>query len=283
MSLVSSLRSLRHGPLSGLGPLWTTLGGAYRKGLRLFPRSATTAQSIGRYGPFLMNAEFAFSDFANWGGGHNRGFEACIEACRGRRCVLDVGAHIGLVTLPMSRVVAPGGCVYAFEPAATNRRFLREHLALNGIENVVVIESLVGQENRDAVAFFERCEATGMNSVVSMKDHDVYHETHRPQITLDDFCRSGGLAPEVIKMDIEGAELDALKGSRETLERCRPLLFLSVHPAHLKQLGQSCEELARLIDELDYDCLDIDGHPVEGFRRDEYILAPRSDTLHHAG
>ncbi len=275
MSLVSSLRGLRHGPLRGLGPLWTTLGGAYQKGLRLMPGSATTSQRIGPFGPCRMNAVFAFSEFAGWGGGHNRAVEACIEACRGRRCVLDVGAHIGLVALPMSRVLAPAGRVYAFEPATANRRYLHEHLALNAVENVVVVESLVGAEVREAVAFFEQSEATGMNSVVLDKGEEGYRETQRPQVTLDGFCRSRGLAPEVIKMDIEGAELDALKGAAETLRRHRPLVFLSVHPRHLERLGRSCDELARLIAELGYDCLDAEGRRVEAFRQDEYRLVPR--------
>ena len=65
---------------------------------------------VGPYGPFRLDGHFAFSDFEHWGAvGHHRGFETCVEAARGARCVLDVGAHIGLVSLPASRALAPGG------------------------------------------------------------------------------------------------------------------------------------------------------------------------------
>ena len=57
---------------------------------------------------------FAFSDFAGWGGESNRVFTACVEACRDKNCVFDVGAYIGLGALPMASVLAPGGRVYAF-------------------------------------------------------------------------------------------------------------------------------------------------------------------------
>ncbi len=276
MTLVATLRSLRHGPLRGLGPLWVALGQVYRGSVRLLPLGGSTEQHIGAYGPFRMNARFAFSDFANWGGRHNNGFEACIEACRGRRCVLDVGAHIGLVALPLSQVMAETGRVYAFEPADANRRCLEEHLKLNRIENVEVVDALVGDEAREGVPFFQQSQPTGMNSVAAPILDASYRESRRRQVTLDGFCRDRGLAPEVIKIDVEGGEIGVLEGARETLGRCRPLVFLSVHPKHLTALGQSCDQLARLIDELDYDCRDMAGRDVAEFRLEEYLLEPRS-------
>lgn len=275
MTLVATLRSLRHGPLRGLGPLWVALGRLYQGGLGLLPRAGGTEQHIGAYGPFQMDARFAFSDFANWGGRHNNGFQACIEACRGKSCVFDVGAHIGLVTLPLSQVMAEDGRVYAFEPADANRHCLEEHLQLNRIENVEIVNALVGDEARDGVRFFQQSQPTGMNSVAAPILDESYRESRRRQVTLDDFCRDRGLAPEVIKIDVEGGEIGVLEGARETLGRCRPLVFLSVHPKHLAALGQSCEQLARLIDALDYDCRDMAGRGVTAFRLEEYLLEPR--------
>lgn len=275
MPVVATLRHLRHGPLKRLGPVWTALGDLYRTGLRVTGASRPTAHRIGGYGPFLLHGEFTFSDFEHWGRGHNRGFASCIEACRGKRCVVDVGAHIGLVTLPMSSVIADGGCVYAFEPAAANLERLREHLAFNDVRNVESVDALVGADDRDAVLFFEQRRAAGQNSIVVKKNPESYFATRRRQISLDGFCGARGIAPEVIKIDVEGGEIGVLEGGRDTFGRRRPLIFLSVHPAKLGLLGRTADELAGLIDDLGYDCRDVDGNAVESFRLDEYVLTPR--------
>ncbi len=115
MPVVATLRHLRHGPLERLGPVWTALGDLYRTGLTVTGASRPTAHRIGGYGPFLLHGEFAFSDFEHWGWGHNRGFALCIEACRGKRCIVDVGAHIGLVTPPTS---SPGSSMISATTAA---------------------------------------------------------------------------------------------------------------------------------------------------------------------
>jgi len=275
MDVTTVLRRLRHGPLRGLDPLWLLLGRGYRgavSGLGLSVR-----QRIGPYGPFRLDARFAFSDFEHWGEGHNDGFSACIESCRGRRCVLDIGAHIGLVTLPAASVLAPGGRLVAFEPAAANRRLLRRHLALNGLTERVVVEcTLVGADSRDEVVLHESGEASGMNSLAARAGD--YRQVRHRQVRLDDYCEGHGLAPEVIKIDVEGAELGVLEGARRTLRRFRPLVFLSVHPWHLGQLGRSTAELAGLIDELDYDCHTAAGEAVEEFGLREYLLTPRAAT-----
>lgn len=272
MSVVSTLRQLRHGPLKRFGPAWTALGDLYRH----MGTGRPAEHRIGGYGPFLLQSQFAFSDFENWGGAHNRGFEYCIEACRGKRCALDVGAHIGLVTLPMSRAVGDQGRVYSFEPAAANLISLRSHLDLNNIDNVTVIEALVGATEQGAVKFFEQPRAAGQNAFAIKKNPELYNETQRPQVTLDDYCQAHDLTPEVIKIDVEGGEIGVLEGARTVLANHRPLVILSVHPTELGLLGHAPEDLAILIDELGYRCRDVDGNPVESFALDEYVLEPAS-------
>ena len=274
---IDSLRRLRHGRLRRLAPIWLPLGRLYRRLYRTFGRNRLITKRIGGYGPFRINALFAFSDFENWGGAHNAGFRDCVEACRGRRCVLDVGAHIGLVTLPMSSVIAPDGKVFAFEPAEANRRLPESHIACNGFDNVVVCPDLVGGEARENVRFFEQAEPSGMCARLPDKDGN-YAETRRRQVTLDDYCTHHDISPEVIKIDVEGAEIDVLRGGAHTLARSGPLIYLSVHPAHLERMGESVEALQSLIDEVGYDCREIDGTAVTRFRLAEYVLRPRTNA-----
>ena len=270
--MIGALRRLRHGRLRQLAPLWLPLGKTYRAVLSGLGASFSVSHQIGPYGPFKLHGHFAFSDFEHWGGDHNNGFEPCVERCRRARCVLDIGAHIGLVTLPVSSVLADGGVLYAFEPAQVNSRYLRHHLELNRVSNVVVVTSLVGADERDEVDFFEQDGDTGMNSVVARKNRAHYRLTHHSQVSLDGFCTAHSLAPEVIKIDVEGAEMEGLRGAAETLQTCRPTIFLSVHPAELQALGHSVEALRTLARELGYTCCHMDGSPAEELGLAEYLL-----------
>ena len=134
------------------------------------------------------------------------------------------------------------------------------------------------------MAFFESAGPHGQNSIV-LKDGDKlasewggYAETARPQVSLDSHCERLKLAPEVIKIDVEGGELGVLRGARAVLARCQPLLFLSVHPREIQLTGESLDALRALLDEIGYEARDLEGHPVAEFRLDEYVVSPRHVT-----
>ncbi len=274
MTVLNTVRRLRHGPLKKLGPLWVFCGNAVRSVLRLVGRKLFVKQKIGRYGPFRLNANFMFSNFESWGDGHNNGFEATVEACRGKRCVLDVGGHIGLVTLPISQVLAPGGRVVTFEPSAANLQYLKQHLQANAVDNVTVEACLVG-DNAKTVTFFEQRDAAGQNAQVVGKNRELYDEVIRSQVAIDAYCEAHGLSPEIIKMDIEGAEVGALKGARHVLSTYKPTVFLSVHPRHIEMMGASIKEMEEFLEDVGYTVSEIGGAPVDMFRLAEYCLQPK--------
>lgn len=267
MFLTSALRNLRHGSLKSLSPMWMVLGKYYRKIVENIP-GLKTAQKIGPYGPFELDAKFAFSNFETWGEGHNNGFESCIEESKSKSCVLDIGAHIGLVALPMSQAVS--GTVYAFEPAAKNLMHLKNHIKYNKISNIHVIDSLVGAENKIDVPFYEQDEATGMNARVVKKNRERYHRTHRKQTTIDDFCSKSQLVPQIIKIDVEGAEYDVIRGAQSTLSANSPSIYLSIHPKELELMGTSVDALILLLKELGYRSYDKSGNAINQFGFSEY-------------
>ena len=278
------IRSLRHGPLAALEVIWLPLGRLYRRVARKFP-ALSVAQKIGLYGPYRLSSEFTFSDLGHWGGAHNKGFTTCVEACRGKKCVLDIGAHVGFVALPVASVMAKDARLIAFEPAAANAQLLRQHLKLNGINFVEVVEALVGESDREAVPFYESVGPHGQNSIVLKSGKALnselggYAQVKRGQVSLDSFCAKNGLAPEVIKIDVEGAELAVLRGARKVLRDHRPLVVLSVHPRELSLAGESVDLLREEITSLNYDLLDVDRHEPTELRLDEYLMVPRETGL----
>ena len=155
----------------------------------------------------------------------------------------DVGANVGFYSLLGSSLVGRGK-VFAFEPVPRNVGYLRKHLALNGIANVEVLALAVS--DKPGTASFE-IEQTGFMGHFSAEG-DITVST----ATLDSLVKQGRiLPPNYIKMDIEGAELLALRGARETFERYRPMLFLATHGREvhlgccelLKSWGYECRSL----------------------------------------
>lgn len=275
----SVLRYLRHGPLKHFHRIWIPLGKYYQFLVKTFPIVFPPAkQKIGAYGPFCFHPCFAFSAFHQWGDRHNAGFAACIENCRNKHCVLDIGAHIGLVAMPMSRMLAPNGYVYAFEPANANRRYLNYHLKKNRIKNTKVIPLLVGNHNNDGIPFYELNGDTGMNSVMPMEHQDNFKASTKQQITVDHFCKQYQLKPEVIKIDVEGYELEVLQGAKETLTQNKIQIYLSIHPRHMKALGHTPPELMHYIHALGYRITELDGSPIQTFRLSEYLVQPANEN-----
>ena len=275
MNILVFLRRLRHGPLRSLGPIWISLGRLYRGLLPFLPFKLTTTTRIGAYGPFILDGRFTFSRFDDWGTGKNACFQATVEACSGAMCVLDVGAHIGLITLPVSEKIAPQGRIFAFEPGDFNRALLVSHVEMNNIENVEVIPGLIGETDEEGVAFYQFKGDNPMNSVSIDPNSPGVVRTTKTQISLDSFCQGRQISPDVIKVDVEGSEIGLLRGARKIIAQAQPVIFLSVHPRQIRDSGQEIEELSNLIEECGYICSTFDGLPSKPDKALEYILTPK--------
>lgn len=275
-SFVKAVSTLRHGPLRRLRGAWHPIGRIYRSVQRLIGIPRHISKQIGPYGPFKLNGRFAFSNYESWGRGHNSGFRGCISACQPGDTVIDIGAHIGLVTLCAAAQVGPQGRVIAFEPASGNLRYLRDHVLANGFAQVVVADSLVGAEEREAVEFLESTGDSGLNTRAPRRLTADFVATMRRQVTLDGFCGERQIRPNIIKIDVEGAETDVLRGAIKTIADSRPHIVLSVHPRQIVMLGSSLGELTALVKSFDYQIMTPDGIPVAGFvAGGEYLLSHR--------
>jgi FkbM family methyltransferase len=156
--------------------------------------------------------------------------------------VYDIGAHFGYYTLLASRLVGSAGRVFAFEPSPGNLGFLRRHLDLNAIQNVEVLELALA--NREGTAKFDAAGGSGVGHLAESGSLEV-------QVTTLDAISSRLAPPNVLKIDVEGAEFDLLRGARTTLDKYRPTIFLALHSdelktqcfAELKGMGYTFQEL----------------------------------------
>jgi FkbM family methyltransferase len=146
--------------------------------------------------------------------------------------VYDVGAHFGYYTLLASKLVGEKGKVLAFEPSPNNLSRLYRHIEINARKNVEVLELAVS--DHEGTAHFETRTGSGVGHLAEDGPLEV-------KLTTLDRLTNQPL-PNVMKIDVEGAEVGVLQGAKGMFARCRPIIFLSLHGEDLKT---TCMELLK--------------------------------------
>lgn len=147
--------------------------------------------------------------------------------------VFDVGANAGFYTLAFSRLVGSSGRVIAFEPLAENVANLRRHVLLNQLSNVTVIQAAVS--DKPGLASF----CAGHNNAVGRLSQDP-GEYLVPTVTLSQLVNESTIpAPDLVKMDVEGAESVVLVGAQSLLARRHTLWLIALHGREQAQLCQA--------------------------------------------
>ena len=168
-------------------------------------------------------------------------YAAFKAAVRPGVTVLDVGANIGAYTLLFATWAGPSGRVVAFEPSPHSAEGLREHLRLNGVaDRVEIVQAAVS--NAEGTAWFDCSGPSGANALISEARGGGAITVNTT--TLDAYCESRGLRPSVIKVDVEGAELDVLRGGRRTLAQPGLDIFVEFHPSVWAARGITREAIA---------------------------------------
>ena len=161
----------------------------------------------------------------------------------------DMGANVGYFSLLAAKLVGPEGRVYAFEPLPRNIEFLRKHIKINKFENIEVVDAAVSDHSGEA--HFDLGASSAMGHLAESGGIQVR------MVALDEMLAAGELRPpDYMKVDVEGAEYEALKGARKVLEQYHPVLFLDTHQreAHLPTI--------ELLQSLGYEFEILDGKPL---------------------
>lgn len=194
----------------------------------VLPRRAYPVMS----GP-LKGARFVLGALSGEGGGASAYFdrmeseqtERFVKELEAGQTFFDVGANVGYYSILASRLVGPAGKVVAFEPVTRNIAYLQRHIELNDAANVRLLPFAVSSSN-GLLSF-----STGPNS--AMGSIDESGDVLVAAVTLDDIAERLNLRPDVVKMDVEGAEMDVFRGAGKVFA-ARPKLFLSTHSPELR-------------------------------------------------
>jgi len=150
--------------------------------------------------------------------------------------VLEVGGHIGYFSVLFSSLVGPGGSVVVFEPGDNNLGYLRANVG--GRPNVRIVEKGAGAahetrsfwvedltgQNNSLVRDFRGFEVNRANAGVRASTREVRIEV----VPIDEVVAELGLEPRFVKIDVEGAEFEVLRGASSAIDRFHPRLMVEI-------------------------------------------------------
>ncbi len=172
------------------------------KGIKL--RVSPLIQGVYFFKPYEPDKQFALSKFL-----------------RNNSIFFDIGANVGMHSLYALKSF-PGVKIVAFEPFPKNVSYLKEVISRNKIINIDLIPCAVG--NSTGKIYFEE-GATNLQGKISNEKSNIEVSI----ISLDYYISQSNLVPDLIKVDVEGAEIEVLKGSKQLLSKHSPIWVIELH------------------------------------------------------
>ena len=200
-----------------------------------------------------------------------------MERLKPGQVFFDVGAHHGWVSMWTLPLVGKAGFVVSFEPSPANLSILEWHRARNTFSKWSIVPKAVSDADVKEEEFFlvdtgdspMNSLTTGAHGTPLMNGRDIT-KTSIQTITLDTYCRESGLRPNLVKIDVEGAELLVLRGAAKLLAESSPTLILAVHPYWLPA-GQSPQQVFEFLTRYGYTVYDSKGCLVDYLQSGEYL------------
>jgi FkbM family methyltransferase len=173
----------------------------------------------------------------------------------------DVGANVGYYSFLASQLVGPTGRIYSFEPIPANISAIHRNIQSNAIPNILLQPSAIGSKNGTIILYTREIsiDNSGWASKVSSPRRQSKVEV--PMVSLDDFIRSKGIKSiNLVKMDIEGSELDALLGGSILFSsNDAPDIICEVNPFLLGLQNLDSRALTQCLADYGYHLFQTDG------------------------
>jgi len=191
--------------------------------------------------------------------------------------VIDVGANVGQMSLEFGELVGKRGRVIAIEPAAGNVRVLRKHIVANGLDDrIEVVEAACAETHGGSATFVvlgDDTNAVGSGHAIAARATPELqaHPVTVPRVSVDGLCAERNLVPGVVKIDVEGAEIQVLEGAARTLRTARPMLRIGFHPFAFPDVEAASTRLRGLLLEHGYR---FDGPASGPLELTEYVASP---------
>jgi len=179
--------------------------------------------------------------------------------CGRAKTVFDIGGNIGLISVLLSKRMTPGSVIYSFEPAPVSFKYLKDNARVQK-GNAKIIPVNYAVSNSIGKLNFTNDGNSCLNHISSSASEETVSVD---AITVDAFCAQNKIIPEVIKIDVEGAEYLVLQGMTETLSNNNCLVLLEIHSDTLSAQGVSGRMLYNIINSAGYTAYDTTGKKID--------------------
>jgi FkbM family methyltransferase len=197
------------------------------------PKDSTAGKSIDLYGEYMRDE-----------------LELLKQVVRVGDYIVDAGAMYGGTALGLSKVVGDKGAVYSFEPQRVLHQILCSNFAMNGVFHAHCRHEALGASEGEVVVPALDVTKEGCHGCTTIDPTNYLGETVK-MITVDSMNL---LKLRLLKADVEGMELDIVKGAVKTINMFKPALYLRAHyTPEDNTLSPKTQELARYVQSLNYD------------------------------
>ena len=169
---------------------------------------------------------------------------------------LDIGANIGYFSL-LAATKEPTASVISFEPVKSLFEKLKENILINNIQNINAVKIAVGEKNEEKEIFISGQENLGMSSFRQPENYSGKSEKVNV-LTIDEWFKNSGFTNiDIIKLDIEGSELAALKGMEKTLQDLKPAVIVELNQETLSLFGLAPVDILNSMEQLKFKAFKI--------------------------
>ncbi|OJJ23548.1 hypothetical protein BKI52_04065 [marine bacterium AO1-C] len=217
-----------------------------------------------QYKPNFANREISLnkirfnldiSDLIGWYlyfGFKDHSTEIIFNLCNEGDSVIDVGANIGYVSLNIAQKVGANGKIISFEPDPLNFQRLSKNLSLNNFQNIVLENKGLAQKSGELNLMVFEESNRGMNRIVPQGSTNA-KSVKVNVVRLDDYLNENPLEKlNLIKIDVEGYEMNVLQGAQQTIQKFKPQLFIELDDNNLKAQGSNAQGLIKYLIDLGY-------------------------------
>lgn len=191
----------------------------------------------------------------------------------GMVCV-DVGANIGYCTLIMAGLAGRSGKVFAFEPEPNNFELLIRNIKLNGYDNVDAIQKAVCNNDKSVDLFLDETSLAG-HSLASIGKKHIKVEGQ----SLDSFFAGYQRKINLVKIDVEGAELSVINGMDRIIRENKDLTIITeFFPDAMEKFGDSPKKLLNVLCEYGFQLYDLDDQDGLIMITDPYTMLLKKPT-----
>jgi len=176
---------------------------------------------------------------------------AVLENVKIGNVVVDLGANIGYYSLILAKLVGNEGKVFSFEPVPKNFSKLEKNIKLNNYSNVIAENIAISNFNGQTELFVSQKTIGGstLYEPKQIKSHQNFLPISVSTMTLDNYLKSKTNHENIdfLKIDIEGSEVNALKGATNILKNPKLKILIEISPLHLEDANSSPNELLDLL------------------------------------